>query len=81
MDCSHITCRMLESISTGNSDFDKSEVETAMKLQLDLAAIRNRLFGKGLFRRFLEDNLASGSEAEVGCSSPAFIAAASALLR
>jgi hypothetical protein len=72
---------MLQAIATESSDFETAEAEAARKLQVEVSAIRGRLLGKGLFRGFLEERMGWGREAHMGFSSPAFISAASGMLR
>lgn len=75
------TCRMLQNISSGSAEFDSGEMEEAKQMGLEVAKLQDRLVGKGVFRRFLEDRMAAESEAEMACSSPAFAAAASLMIR
>jgi len=72
---------MLQAIATESSDFEMADTEAARKLQVEVAAIQGRLLGKGLFRGFLEERMGWGREAQMGCSSPSFISAASEMLR
>lgn len=55
--------------------------EFPQSLQADLSRLQERLLGKGLLRKFLEERVTSESQIELACSSPAFVAAASGLIR
>jgi len=68
-------------MASESEDFQGAEAEAARKLQGEVAAIQGRLLGRGLFRGFLEEHMGWGREAQMGCSSPAFVAAASGVLR
>ena len=72
---------MLQDISTSRPEFGEESLEAARKVLLEVSELQDKLMGKGLFRRFLEDRMAVESEAEMACSSPAFVAAASLLIR
>ena len=72
---------MLQDISTNTSESGDKRAEAAKKVLLVVSRLQDNLMGKGVFRRFLEDRMAVESEAEMACSSPAFVAAASLLIR
>ena len=72
---------MLQEVSSNASDFGDAKAQPAKKALLEVAELQDKLMGKGLFRRFLEDRMAVESETEMACSSPAFVAAASLLIR
>ncbi len=56
-------------------------MESAKNMQLEVSSLQSKLMGKGLFRRFLEENMAAENETEMACSSQTFVAAASLLIR
>lgn len=72
---------MLQGMASSPSEFGRAEAEAAKGVLGRVMGLQEKLTGKGLFRRFLEDRLAVESEAEMACSSPAFVAAASILIR
>ena len=72
-------CRMLQTRTV--EGLTESEAELGGKLHSEIAKLREQLMGKGLFRQFMEDKLAPDSHVEMACSSPAFVAAASGLVR
>lgn len=72
---------MLQDISSNLPELGEAKTKAAKKVLLNVVELQEKLLGKGLFRRFLEDRMATESEAEMACSSPAFAAAASLLIR
>ena len=74
-------CRMLQNVTSSPADYTSRELQSCKRIQSELARLQDRLTGKGLFRRFLEDKIAAESGAEMACSSPSFLSAASGLIR
>lgn len=75
-------CSMLQTVQRTEDEFGADNTDKAKQLESEIVKMQDRLLhGRGLFRDFIEVRLGSGGPVTSACSSNAFVAAGSNLLR